>query len=66
MEQDLTINCTIILPENAVLNPDCQTFTLNGREFVLNTITFSSTDDNVTIDLTITDVFATTFSEVVE
>jgi hypothetical protein len=69
MEHDLTINCTIALPTGAVLNPDCQTFVLNGKEFVLNTITFSSTDDGVAIeviDLPITDVFSTIFSEVVE
>ena len=69
MKHDLTMSCTIALPIGAVLNPDCQTFTLNGKEFVLNTITFSSTDDGVAIevvDLPITDVFDTTFSEVVD
>jgi hypothetical protein len=67
MQHDLTIACTVFLPEGALLSSDKQTFTLNGEEYVLNTITFSSMLDDVTplvTDLSIVSVEETLFEEV--
>lgn len=64
---DLTISCTIILPDNAVLSDDKQTFFINNREFILNTITFSTCSEESVeqiADLSITEVEKTLFEKV--
>ena len=65
-QHDLTIACTVDLPKNAVLSDNKQTFTLDGKEFLLNSITFSPMKDDskstLLVDLAIQDVEETSFN----